>query len=432
MMEQLFIEMYKQYGDYVNKMRMIPFVLDGLRPVERRVLFASYLEAKDRFKKSANIVGKAIVLHPHGDSSIYGTLTKLVRNGFLEGQGNWGSRSGIEDTEPAAMRYTEAKMTKETIDLFFKYIDYVDYDTIEIEEEPLYLSALLPAGLLLEEVNSGIAFGLKTTIPSFEKKDLVKRLLGLLDGKNITIKPHYPNIECLNDETECEKLLQEGEGTFKFVPKIDIDKLNRAIIIKGKPINGNFNNLISSLGNEIDNGIIAFLDKSTKNTLIEIKINKNRKYDFDKLVKLVEQKLTNQLTFKNYIVDTDGNVKLMSIDSWLLKVYDNFKRLFVNKTGKDIEKIDNKIKELDVIKKIRPYIREYLKEEKIEIDTVIDELSTKVNEEKDIIKTIIDKYNIKNLLTIKTDIDKLEEDKKILVEKLSNVEKELIHLYKNL
>lgn len=432
MMEQLFIEMYKQYGDYVNKMRMIPFVLDGLRPVERRVLFASYLEAKDRFKKSANIVGKAIVLHPHGDSSIYGTLTKLVRNGFLEGQGNWGSRSGIEDTEPAAMRYTEAKMTKETIDLLFKYIDYVDYDTIEIEEEPLYLSALLPAGLLLEEVNSGIAFGLKTTIPSFKKKDLVKRLLGLLDGKNITIKPHYPNIECLNDETECEKLLQEGEGTFKFVPEIDIDKLNRAIIIKGKPINGNFNNLINSLGNEIDNGIISFLDKSTKNTLIEIKINKNRKYDFDKLVKLVEQKLTNQLTFKNYIVDTDGNVKLMSIDSWLLKVYDNFKRLFVNKTGKDIEKIDNKIKELDIIKKIRPYIREYLKEEKIEIDTVIDELSTKVNEEKDIIKTIIDKYNIKNLLTIKTDIDKLEEDKKILVEKLSNVEKELVHLYKNL
>ena len=128
-MDKLIPHLYREYGLYINHSRAFPIDIDGLKPVERRVLLSAYQIARDKFIKSARIDGHTLGhFHPH--SSSYGTMAQLVHQGFLDGQGNWGNDIGVESSPPAAMRYTEARLSDiaELLlkDLEFNTVNFID------------------------------------------------------------------------------------------------------------------------------------------------------------------------------------------------------------------------------------------------------------------------------------------------------------------
>ncbi len=209
--------LYKDYGEYSNY-RNFPLDIDGLKPVERRVLFSAYKIAREKFVKSRQVDSYTTGhYHPHGEC--YGTVVQLVRQGFLEGQGNFGTNVGVESVGPAAPRYTECKLKRKTIDMAFKYIKNVEWVTNEFgEKEPPFLPIMYPACLLGNDYTQGIGFGFKTYIPCYTEKDLQQRLLWLLGiRKRKPIIAPITNCIITAPPADIERLLTEGKSNFRSV-----------------------------------------------------------------------------------------------------------------------------------------------------------------------------------------------------------------------
>ena len=420
----IFVKYYAEYGDYVNKMRMIPYILDGLRLVERRILVSSYKEAKTSFKKAAFIVGSAIVLHPHGEANLAGTLAKLVRNGFLEGQGNWGCTVGLEDVEASAVRYVEAKMTDMFNDLGFKYIDYVDYDVLELVSEPLYLSAMLPLGLLFKELNSGVAFGVKTVIPSYSFIDLVSLLKSVYLNKKLPIiKPTYGRNICVSSDEDCLRLLTEN-GAHKIYFKVDkkIDKKNRSVILYDRPVGGSFKKLLKAFETEIANGVLSVIDKSKDTTELVIKINKGRKYDFDKMCEIIEQKTNSSVMYNIYVVSEDlQSIRNISVVDWVKIVFDNYVRCNKKQLENEIIKVDKEIEDNKYLQEIKKYLSECLSFKFVKMSDNYNYLYRKTGIDKRKIKEILDKHSIRKIMELNYDLDKLLQYRKKIIKQIDNV-----------
>src|SRR5664280_3166155 len=180
-------EMQQAYLDYAMSVivaRALPDARDGLKPVQRRILYAMYdmgLRSESDFKKSARIVGEVLgKYHPHGDSAVYESMARLaqdfsMRYPLVDGQGNFGS---VDGDPPAAMRYTEArlhKMAEEMLaDLEKNTVDFTDNFDGSLKE-PLVLPSRLPN--LLLNGSSGIAVGMATNIPPHNLKELSAALI---------------------------------------------------------------------------------------------------------------------------------------------------------------------------------------------------------------------------------------------------------------
>src|SRR6476469_7228177 len=191
-------EMRRSYLDYAMSVivgRALPDVRDGLKPVHRRALFAMHEVSNDwnkAYKKSARLVGDIMgKYHPHGDSAIYDTIVRMaqdfnLRYPLVDGQGNFGS---IDGDNPAAMRYTEIRMTplaeemladieKETVDFIANYDDSL--------REPAVLPSRIPN--LLINGSAGIAVGMATNIPPHNLSEVIDGLVALIDNPTLTIK----------------------------------------------------------------------------------------------------------------------------------------------------------------------------------------------------------------------------------------------------
>src|SRR2546422_1727863 len=184
-------EMQRSYIDYAMSVivgRALPDARDGLKPVQRRILYTMREEGMTsgaQFKKSARVVGGCLArYHPHGDMAIYDALARMVqdfslRYPLVQGQGNWGS---TED-EPAAMRYTECRLSKIAEEL----LQDIEKDSVEwmdnldgTMKEPLVLPAKVPS--LLVNGSSGIAVGMATNIPPHNLGEIVDALIVLIDN----------------------------------------------------------------------------------------------------------------------------------------------------------------------------------------------------------------------------------------------------------
>ncbi|KPJ70912.1 DNA gyrase subunit A [Microgenomates bacterium DG_75] len=190
-------EMQKSYLDYAMSVivaRALPDVRDGLKPVHRRILFAMQgmgLSHSARHTKSAKVVGEAMgKYHPHGDQAIYDALVRLaqdfsMRYPLIDGQGNFGS---IDGDLPAAMRYTEARMSKITaemlVDIDKDTVDYIDNFDASLQE-PVFLPAKIPNLLLMGA--DGIAVGMATKIPPHNLKEVIDGLLMVIDKGNVVL-----------------------------------------------------------------------------------------------------------------------------------------------------------------------------------------------------------------------------------------------------
>lgn len=199
-LDEFSIDNYTRYGRSVLEDRAIPDFRDGLTPVNRRVLWSAYtlgIRSNSKFVKSARIIGDVLGrYHPHGDSSAYGAMVgmtnvgKVINNiifGLIDGEGNWGN---LSERSPAAMRYTEARLSKFSDAVLFDkfYAPVIDtapnYDNSTVE--PLVLPALLP--ILFLNGKFGIAPGATANIPSFDPKTLLSVLHDVYNGEEITSK----------------------------------------------------------------------------------------------------------------------------------------------------------------------------------------------------------------------------------------------------
>lgn len=191
------VEMEKSYLEYAMSVivsRALPDVRDGLKPVHRRILYAMHtigLRSTVKYRKSATVVGEVIgKYHPHGDSAIYESMVRMaqdfsLRYPMVDGQGNFGS---VDGDSAAAMRYTEARMTK----IAEEMLTDIDKDTVDFipnydgsQREPRVLPAKLP-NLLLNGVQ-GIAVGMATNIPTHNLREIVDAIVAIIDNPEVTI-----------------------------------------------------------------------------------------------------------------------------------------------------------------------------------------------------------------------------------------------------
>lgn len=425
-MDDLVPSLYGEYGRYINETRAFPFILDGAKLVERRLLYTLYEVTKNGFVKSATVVGHCLGhYHPHGDVSLYGSLVTLVQNGLAIGQGNWGMDYGVDDNPPAAQRYTEVKSNPKIMDIALEYIKSVPYKKLEMDfEEPLFLPTRLPICLIgTTNYCEGIGFGYSTKIPVYTKKDLIKRLEWLLDGKKCQEPLIKPITDCtlISEDNDFRELLTIGKAKILFKGKY-VKESRNSIIITSIPPSRQFQTILSKFEKEIvDEKSLAWQDESKTSTKVRFMIIKPRSLDIDDVCKKLDVVLTSALTFECNVCNTSGKVVRLGIDDMLLNVYKVYTQVVQLVLQEQIKQADDKITEFGIITKIRPLLREQLRDNPDDVSKAITEISRGLLLQETIIKEIFDKYTITRIFKIKTETGKLEEEKKDLQSKLNNL-----------
>jgi DNA gyrase subunit A len=270
-------EMRKSYLDYAMSVivgRALPDVRDGLKPVHRRVLFAMRELGNDwnkSYKKSARVVGDVIgKYHPHGDVAVYDTIVRMaqpfsMRYLLVDGQGNFGS---VDGDSPAAMRYTEVRMSK----LAHELLADIDKETVdftpnydESEHEPAVLPSRIPN--LLINGQTGIAVGMATNIPPHNLGEVINACLALLDNPAVSIAelmqhipgPDFPTAAIINGTQEMAQAYTTGRGRVYMRARTNIeedDKGRQTIVVTELPYQVNKARLIERIAELVREKII--------------------------------------------------------------------------------------------------------------------------------------------------------------------------------
>ncbi|HLZ32855.1 MAG TPA: DNA gyrase subunit A [Nitrospira sp.] len=295
-------EMKSSYLDYAMSVivgRALPDVRDGLKPVHRRILFGMNemgLVHNRAYRKSAKIVGEIMGnYHPHGDSAIYDTLVRMaqdfnMRYPLVDGQGNYGSMDG---DSPAAMRYTEARMTK----LAEEMLADIDKETVdfgpnydESRQEPLVLPTRVPN--LLINGAGGIAVGYATNIPTHNIGEVIDGLLLLLENPDVTIAqlmkkipgPDFPTAGFIYGMTGIKEAYETGRGLLKLRAKVVVETDERTererLIVTEVPYQVNKAKLIEKIAELIQEdrikGISDLRDESSDREGVRVVIELKR------------------------------------------------------------------------------------------------------------------------------------------------------------
>lgn len=437
-MDKLIPELYKNYGLYVNSSRAFCDSVDGLKPVERRVLLTSYYVARDRFVKSAKIDGGTLAsYHPH--SSAYGTICQLVNQGFLDGQGNFGNNIGIEPSPPAALRYTECKLNKQIHDMALRLIEYVNWGPSELDDEPEYFPSMFPLCFLGKEYTSGIGFGYKTLIPCYSLNDLRNRLLFLIGKKKEKpiIRP-ITNCKTLSADKDFENLLTTGKGQIIYQGIFNVDKVKCKAIIKSFPPGKKFETILGKFEKELNNQDIGWIDESSaehNGTHIVFEVLKQRSRDeiFKTFLKKLNDVMTATVSFETIVVNHDTrNVKNMSIDELLVNTFKIYQTINMRMLKSNELKINDAIIEVKLLEKVKPSLKKYISNKELSVDQIIENISNEIKEDKDKIKELFQKYRITKLLTFKADFDDLNNKLNVVKDNIKNIDKFVVGQYEDL
>ena len=421
-MDKKIYDLYREYGMYVNKSRQLPLSEDGLKPVERRLLYSAYEMCKDKFIKSATLDGHCMG-HYHPHSSSYGTIVQLVKQGFLEGSGNFGSNLGTESTGAAAMRYTKVKLKKETYEIALNLIKYVDFIESEIPEfkEPSHLPTMIPICLMGTTPTQGIGFGYKTFIPCYKKEDLLKRLMWLLkiEKEKPTI---FPISDCkyIEGEDAAEELLTTGRASFNVIGRFRLDKVNYKLILKSWPLGKSFQFLIKNLKEDV---CYSDLSCDMYGTKIEFEVNRqrNREKIYKEFLKSFVPRLQGAIHYATYVIEGD-NVVLKSIDEWLLESYQRYTEIFLKMLVDKSKVLKSNLTKLIMIKTCRPYIASYMSKNKtIVLSEAAGYVAKETKYPKSKVMKMFSEHSIAYLLSV--DINE-----KSLKRKIKNVDKDILNI----
>lgn len=434
-MDTLIPESYRQYGAYVNSFRAFPLVDDGLKPVERRILLTTFMVAKDKFVKSARITGNCMAkFHPHSDA--YGTLVQLVRQGLIDGQGNFGNSLGVDPSPPAASRYTECRLSTFTYNIAFKLIRHVPWVESELDDEPEYIPTMYPMCLLGNEYTQGIGFGYRTYIPCYEIGDLKTRLLWLLTKKGAEpiIKPKS-DCKITATNTDLKNLLTTGKGKINVEGVTRVNNINNKLTVKSWPPGRRFEALLNrpSIRKFLENQDIGYIDSSSgaNGTSIVFSVLKQRNRDkiFAEFLKQIKEAVKGSISFESVMVDLKQNVSVVSIDDMLLKTYERFKDANTNMLNHELDKNKRLIDEYNYLSLIKTPLTVILGGTTLNFEEKVKFISTQSKISEKIVRDLLSKYHIRKLLTFDTDTKDLEEKNKQVLLLLQDVNSYVVNQY---
>ena len=383
--------MEKSYIDYAMSViaaRALPDVRDGLKPVQRRVLYsmAELNNGPDKpHRKSARIVGDTMgKYHPHGDSSIYGALVNMaqkwsMRYMLVDGHGNFGS---VDGDGAAAMRYTEARLSKISVEMLADiYKDTVDFvpNFDETEKEPVVLPSRFPN--LLVNGGTGIAVGMATNIPPHNLREVIAAVVKIIDNHvmenretsldeilNIIKGPDFPTAATILGTQGIEEAYRTGRGKIKVRAVTNIETLPNGksqIIVTELPYLVNKARLIEKIAELVKtkkiDGITAITDESNREGL---RINIELRKDVNANV------LLNQLLKHTQLQDSFGVIMLALVNNepkilnllQMLEYYlDHQKEVVTRRTKYDLNKAEERAHILEGLLKALDHIDEVIR-----------------------------------------------------------------------
>ncbi|MFT8321802.1 MAG: DNA gyrase subunit A [Bacillus sp. (in: firmicutes)] len=358
-------EMRTSFLDYAMSVivsRALPDVRDGLKPVHRRILYAMHdlgMHSDKPYKKSARIVGEVIgKYHPHGDSAVYETMVRMAqdfnyRYMLVDGHGNFGS---VDGDSAAAMRYTEARMSKISMELLRDInkdtIDYVENFDGE-EKEPVVLPSRFPN--LLVNGTSGIAVGMATNIPPHQLGEVIDGVLAVSENPDISIAelmeiipgPDFPTYGMILGRSGIRKAYETGRGSIIIRAKVDIEVKasgKEVIIVNEIPYQVNKAKLIERIAElvrdkKID-GITDLRDESDRNGMrivIEVRKDANANVLLNNLYKQTAMQTSFGI---NLLALVDGQPKVLNLKQCLAYYLDHQKVIIRRRTEFELRKAE--------------------------------------------------------------------------------------------
>ncbi|MGG3383358.1 MULTISPECIES: DNA gyrase subunit A [Heyndrickxia] len=358
-------EMRTSFLDYAMSVivsRAIPDVRDGLKPVHRRILYAMHdlgMTPDKAYKKSARIVGEVIgKYHPHGDSAVYETMVRMAqdfsyRYMLVDGHGNFGS---VDGDPAAAMRYTEARMSKISLEL----LRDINKDTIDFqdnydgsEKEPAVLPSRFPN--LLVNGSSGIAVGMATNIPPHQLGEVIDAILALSKDPDITIQelmeyipgPDFPTAGLIVGRSGIRRAYETGRGSITLRARVEIEQRSNgkeSIIVTELPYQVNKAKLIERIAELVHekriDGITDLRDESDRNGMrmvIEVRRDANANVILNNLYKHTAMQTTFGI---NLLALVAGQPKVLNLKQALKFYLDHQEEVIRRRTAFELKKAE--------------------------------------------------------------------------------------------
>lgn len=375
---------FLSYAMSVIVSRALPDVRDGMKPVHRRILYGMYdngMTSDKPFKKSARIVGDVMgKYHPHGDSSIYDAMVRMAqdfsyRYPLVHGQGNFGSMDG---DGAAAMRYTEAKMSKISMELMRDInkdtVDFqLNYD--ENEREPSVLPARFPN--LLVNGSSGIAVGMATNIPPHNLREVTNAVLALADNPNVTASelmefvsgPDFPTAGLIIGKSGIKRAYETGRGSIMMRARCEIEEMKNGkerIVVSEIPYQVNKARLVEKIAELVrDKKIEGITDLRDETSLkegvriiIEIRKDKNANVILNNLYKQTPLQTSFGI---NMLALVNGEPKVLSLKEVLYHYLEHQKDVVTRRTKYELKRAQDRAHILEGLLKALDHIDEIIK-----------------------------------------------------------------------
>ncbi|HGZ3759007.1 TPA: DNA topoisomerase IV subunit A [Staphylococcus aureus] len=385
-LEDVLGDRFGRYSKYIIQERALPDVRDGLKPVQRRILYAMYSSGNTHdknFRKSAKTVGDVIgQYHPHGDSSVYEAMVRLsqdwkLRHVLIEMHGNNGS---IDNDPPAEMRYTEAKLSllaEELLrDINKETVSFIpNYDDTTLE--PMVLPSRFPN--LLVNGSTGISAGYATDIPPHNLAEVIQATLKYIDNPDITVNqlmkyikgPDFPTGGIIQGIDGIKKAYESGKGRIIVRSKVEEETLRngrKQLIITEIPYEVNKSSLVKRIDElradkKVD-GIVEVRDE-TDRTGLRIAIELKKDVNSESIKNYLYKNSDLQISYNfNMVAISDGRPKLMGIrqiiDSYLnhqIEVVANRTKFELDNAEKRMHIVEGLIKALSILDKVIELIR---------------------------------------------------------------------------
>lgn len=367
-------EMKTSYLDYAMSVivgRALPDVRDGLKPVQRRILYAMLREGLlpgKKYSKCAGVVGEVLKkYHPHGDSAVYDALVRLaqdfnMRNVLVDGQGNFGS---VDGDPAAAYRYTEAKLTKLAEELLVD-IDKETVDFIPNFDETTFEPVVLPAKApnLIINGSSGIAVGMATNIPPHNLGEIVDGLVMMIENPEVTIKelmqkikgPDFPTGSTIHGRQGILNAYNTGRGLLKIRAEVEIEEhsKNQRIIVSELPYQVNKARLIEKIAELVRakkiEGLSDLRDESDRDGIrivMEVKRGEIPEVVLNQIYKHTPMETTFGIIM---LAIVNGQPKVLDLARILSLFLQHRRDVVIRKTGFELRKAEEKAHILEGLK----------------------------------------------------------------------------------
>ncbi|ARK30455.1 DNA topoisomerase IV subunit A [Halalkalibacter krulwichiae] len=359
-LEEVIGDRFGRYSKYIIQERALPDARDGLKPVQRRILYAMYREgntAEKPFRKSAKTVGNVIGnYHPHGDSSVYEAMVRMsqewkVRNLLVDMHGNNGS---IDGDPPAAMRYTEARLSK----IASQLLQDLDRDTVDFipnfddsEEEPVVLPSLYPN--LLVNGSTGISAGYATDIPPHHLGEIIDGVIMQMEKPSTTLDdlltvikgPDFPTGGIVQGIDGIRQAYKTGKGKVVVRAKTEIEEIRggrEQIVITEIPYEVVKANLVKKMDElRFDKKVdgIAEVRDDTDRTGLRIVVELKKEADAKAILNYLLKNTDLQVTYNfNMVAIANKAPKLMGLQTLIQAYVDHQKIVFTRRAKFDLKK----------------------------------------------------------------------------------------------